>query len=65
MGPEAKAAFITAMAACCNARLIAMQEQNMSDRLVGRPPTYQPFDFESEPFNHGLGHNQVVEYLRS
>lgn len=59
----AKAAFITAQAACMQARLVAMQEQNAADRHAGRPLTYQPGDFEELPDQYGLGHNAVITYL--
>lgn len=66
MDTIAKAAFITSQAACCQARLMAMSEQNIADRAAGRPVTCRPDDFENAPngFGLGLGHNDVVSFLR-
>jgi len=63
MDSVAKAAFITAQAACCNARLMAMQMQNTCDMAAGRPITYQPYQFENVPNDFQLGHNDVISYL--
>jgi len=60
----ARAAFLTTQAACCQAKLMAMSEQNVADRAAGRPVSYQPDDFESAPDQFGLGHNAAIEYLR-
>lgn len=64
MDNVAKAAFITAQAACCHAKLMAMAEQNVCDREAGRPTSYQPHDFEAVPDNFQLGWNAVLEYLQ-
>ena len=64
MDQVARAAFITAMAACCSAKLAAMQEQNVCDRAAGRPVSYTPDDFETAPDQFGLGHNAVISYLQ-
>jgi len=64
MDQTARAAFITAMSACCHAKLMAMAEQNNCDRIAGRPITYQPYDFEDAPNSFGLGHNNVITYLQ-
>ncbi len=63
MDPIMKAAFITSQAACCHAKLMAMSEQNVTDRAAGRPVSYQPDDFEAAPEHFGLGHNAVISYL--
>lgn len=60
----AKAAFITSQCACLQGKLLAMQEQNIADRAAGRFPTFQPIDFELAPEQFGLGHNDVVTFLR-
>lgn len=65
MDQIARAAFITAMAACSHAKLAGMQEQNIADRGAGRPVTYQPQDFEAVPDEFGLGHNAVISYLQN
>ena len=64
MDMVARAAFITAQAACCNATLIAMQEQNTQDRAVDRPVSFQPHDFEAVPDRFQLGWNSVLTYLQ-
>lgn len=60
----AKAAFITAQAACLQADVAAMQCQNDLDKEAGRPNSYQPHDFEALPDKYGLGHNDVLIYLQ-
>lgn len=63
MDQTSRAAFITAMAACSQAKLVSMQEQNASDRAAGRPITHQPYEFNDVPHEFGLGHNAVITYL--
>jgi hypothetical protein len=64
MDIQARAAFIVAQSACCQARLAAMTEQNTADRAAGLPASYQPHDFENVPDQFQLGWNAVIEYLR-
>lgn len=65
MDQIARAAFIMSQGACCQAKLMAMAEQNTCDREAGRPVSYQPQDFESAPDQFGLGHNAVISYLQN
>lgn len=64
MDIHARAAFLNTQAACMQAKLASMQEQNATDRAAGRSPTYSPTDFEYLPDQFGLGHNQAIEYLQ-
>lgn len=64
MDIAARAAFITAQAACCQAKLAAMTMQNTLDMAAGRAVTYQPHQFEDAPDQFGLGWNTVLEYLQ-
>lgn len=63
MDQIARAAFITAMAACCQAKLTAMTMQNTCDLHDGRPVTYLPEEFAAVPDEFGLSHNAVLTYL--
>jgi hypothetical protein len=64
MDQNARAAFVVAQAACMNAKLASMLEQNIADRAAGRSVTWQPYDFEELPDQYLVGHNAVIEYLR-
>lgn len=64
MDQHARGVFLMTQAACCQAKLMAMSEQNVADRAAGRPVSYQPDDFESAPDQFGLGHNAVISYLQ-
>lgn len=63
MDQASRAAYITSQVACMRARLAAMQAQNASDELAGRPLTYLPQHFDALPDQYQLGHNTVVLYL--
>lgn len=64
MDQHARGVFLMTQAACCQAKLMAMAEQNTCDRAAGRPITYTPEDFEAAPDQFGLGHNAVITYLQ-
>jgi len=63
MDQHARAAFLITQAACMQAHLASMQEQNATDREAGRPLTHQPHEFASLPDQYGLGHNAAITYL--
>ena len=60
-----KAAYIISQTACSHAKISEMEQQNLLDDRAGRQPTYQPWQFGQVPYDLGLGHNEVLSYLRS
>lgn len=59
-----KAAFITSQAACLQAEVAAMQQQNSEDLSAGRPLSYHSHNFMELIDKYGLGHNTVLGYLQ-
>lgn len=64
MDSAAKAAFIASQVACMQVEMVVMQEQNIADRAAGRTLSYQPHEFRALVDRYGLGHNDVISYLR-
>lgn len=64
MDQAARIAFIQAMSVGALARIEGMKAENKSRERAGQPIRYHEEAFEQVPIDFGLGHNQVLEYLR-
>lgn len=65
MDQESKVAFIIAQAACANAEIAAMTAQNQLQISQGLTPQFGYEDFMAIQSTYYIGHNSVIEYLRS
>ena len=60
-----KSAFLASQVACMQVEIAAMQARNDLDRSLGFSTlTYSPADFRELVNKFGLGHNDVITYLR-
>lgn len=59
----ARAAFITAQAACAQIEAVAMQAQNAEDVAAGRPITFRSDAFMALQDQYMIGHNAVIQYM--
>ena len=65
MNEEARAAFIVAQAACANARIAGMVAENQHRLSLGQSIAYDEAAFTAIETEYMIGHNAVIEYLRS
>lgn len=65
MDPTSKAAFIISQAACANAEIAAMQAENQIRLSQGLAVAYDYDAFMGVMNSYYIGHNSVIEYLRS
>lgn len=65
MDHQARCAFVHAQSACAIAEIAAMQAANDAARAAGGFPLYGHADFMAIQLNYTIGHNAVIEYLRS
>lgn len=65
MDTEARAAFINAQAACAMAEIAAMQAENQHRLSLGYSIAYDHDAFMQVQNTYMIGHNAVIEYLRS
>jgi hypothetical protein len=63
MGPEQRAAFVIAQAACANAEIAAMQAENAARLAAGLSQAYSEKAFMNVPDKYLIGHNAVISYL--
>jgi hypothetical protein len=59
-----QAAIIMARAACCNARIAGMTAENQQRAVEGNSPAYVSDDFERVIIEEGVGHIDVIGFLR-
>lgn len=65
MDENARAAFIIAQAACANAAIAGMQAENQHRLSLGQTIAYDEAAFLAIQDQYMIGHNAVIEYLRS
>ena len=64
MTDEQKAAYVTAAAACANARMSGMIAENNIAAMAGETPKYRLADFEEVPLQLGITINQVLALFK-
>lgn len=64
MTPEQKAAFIMAQTASALAELMGMRAENATAFYRGEDVYYNKDAFTKVIVDHGITHNQVIEFFR-
>lgn len=65
MDHQSRVAFVQAQVACMLAELAAMQADNQIDLSQGLRPQWVHKDFMDLQNKYLVGHNAVIDYLRS
>ena len=64
MNEQMRCAYVIAQAAMLNARIAGMQAENQARNSAGLAPAYDEKTFVEVAEESGLGHNDVITYLR-